>query len=178
MIGSVAKRASDADLRGRLVAIHLRHLQIHQHHVEWRRLRAVGQNLHRLASVVGDRHRSARAFQQFDGDLLVDLVVLGEKDARAAQPRRLLASAIAAGLPRPRSAKTFTSVSTIMDLVTGLTRKPSSCSRSASSRTSSRPNAVTSTMAGWMLSVSSLLMWRLACRPSMPGMRQSMKTMS
>ena len=37
---------------------------------------------------------------------------------------------------------------TIMDFVTGLTRKPSSCNRSASSRISSRPNAVTRTMAG------------------------------
>ena len=36
----------------------------------------------------------------------------------------------------------------VVDLVTGLTRKPSSCNRSASSRTSSRPNAVTSTIAG------------------------------
>ena len=63
---------------------------------------------------------------KFDRDLLVDLVVLGQQNARAAQPRRLLRSAA----PRPRrrrrpAAKTFTSVSTIMDLVTGLTRKPS-----------------------------------------------------
>ncbi len=37
-----------------------------------------------------------------------------------------------------------------MDFVTGFSRKPSSCSRSASSRTSSRPKAVTSTIAGRM----------------------------
>ncbi len=57
-------------------------------------------------------------------------------------------SAAALAVLAVRRANTLTSVSTIMDLVTGLTRKPSSCSRSASSRTSSRPKAVTSTMAG------------------------------
>src|SRR6266550_3462878 len=56
----------------------------------------------------------------------------------------------------PSCANTLTSVSMIMDLVTGLTRKPSNCNRSASSRTSSRPNAVTSTMAGGCFNVSSL----------------------
>ena len=74
-----------------LITVHHRHLQIHQHHVERRRLWTVGQNLHRLASVVGDRHRRARAFEQFDGDLLVDVVVLGQKNPRAAQAHGLLA---------------------------------------------------------------------------------------
>ena len=107
------------------------------------------QRLDGLASVVGDLHRGARAFEQLDRDLLVDLVVLGQEDARAAQPRLLFAvTRCAGGCRRRASAKTFTSVSTSIDLVTGLTRKPSSCSRSASSRTSSRPKAVTSTMAG------------------------------
>ena len=94
---------------------------------------------------------------------------------------RSRAACVSSAVPRrssPPAAKTLTSVSTIIDLVTGFSRNPSSCSRSASSRTSSRPNAVTSTIAGWCASVSSLLMCRLACRPSMPGIRQSMKTMS
>ena len=179
MMGRAANRASTTDLRRGLVPVHLRHLQVHQHQVERRRLRAIRQGLDRLASVVGDLHGGADAFEQLNRDLLVDLVVLGEQNARAQQPAcRFLRHRAAAASPSSGAANTLTSVSTSMDLVTGLTRKPSRPSRSASSRTSSRPNAVTITMAGCFGSVSSLLIWRLACRPSIPGMRQSMKTMS
>ena len=46
-------------------------------------MRAVRQNVHGFASVVGDGDGRARAFEQFHGDLLVDFVVLGEQDAAA-----------------------------------------------------------------------------------------------
>ena len=73
-----------------LVAVHLGHLEIHQHEIERGRLRAVRENLHRLAAVAGDAHGRAGAFEQLDRDLLVDLVVLDEEDSRAPEPARLL----------------------------------------------------------------------------------------
>ena len=68
--------------------------------------------------------------------------------------------------------------STSIDFVTGFRRKPSTWRFSASSRTSSRPNAVTMTTAGCLWSEASVLMIRVAWSPSMPGILQSMKTMS
>ena len=51
-------------------------------------------------------------------------------------------------------------------------------SRSASSRTSSRPKAVTITTAGFSWIAGSCLIRRVAVSPSTPGILQSMKTTS
>src|SRR5262249_22803270 len=155
------------------------HLEIHQHQIERRRLRALRQDLHCLAAVRRDPHGRAGTFEQLDRDLLIDLVVLARR-IRARRSRRScsFAGGLATAPPWRAPPKRFTSVSTIIDFVTGLTRKPSRWSRSASSRTSSRPNAVTSTIAGWCVSVSSLLIRRAVWNPSRSGIRQSMKTRS
>ena len=69
-----------------LMAVHHRHLEVHQDDVERGWLRAVEQLLDGFLTVVSHVHCGPRAFEQFHGDLLVDLVVLSEKDAGAAQP--------------------------------------------------------------------------------------------
>ena len=89
-----------------------------------------------------------------------------------------MASPLAAAVSPPDGVNSVTSVSTSIDFVTGFTRKASMFSRSASSRTSSRPNAVTITTMGWARIPGSPLMRRAACSPSMPGIFQSMKTTS
>ena len=72
-----------SDVLCRLVAIHLRHLQVHQHHVV-RRRHGLAQHLaDRLHAVVRHRHRGTHALQQLHGDLLVNLVVFGEQNAQA-----------------------------------------------------------------------------------------------
>jgi len=73
---------------GRLVAVHFRHLEIHQHQVERGWLRSAGQDLNGFASVVRYLHRGPLTFKQLGSDLLVDLVILGQKDPRAAQSGR------------------------------------------------------------------------------------------
>ncbi len=105
MIGSFAKRGVRADLHRGLVAVHHRHLQIHQHHVEARSARRE-QVVHRLLAVVGDVDRRADAFEQFHGDLLVDLVVFGQQNPRAAQSARV--AVVRAGVRpfRPSRART------------------------------------------------------------------------
>ena len=145
--------AVGTDVRRRLIAIHLGHLQIHEDHVVGGRVRPPQQRLDGFAAVVRDVHRGAGAFEQFDGDLLVDVVVLGQKDARAeehpsARRRRPASEPFPS---RPRWRRRRPALSTSIDLVTGLTRKPSRWSASASSRTSSRPKAVTMMIAGWLL---------------------------
>ena len=69
------------DLRGRLMAVHHGHLQVHEHHVVGGRNRPAEQLVGGLLSVVGDVDLRPDPFQQFDGDLLVDVVVLDEEDA-------------------------------------------------------------------------------------------------
>ena len=110
---------------------------------KWRRLARRFQQGDALASVGSDRDLRAHALDQLGRDLLVDLVVLEQQHPQAVRTGcpcstpPPLAAAVSA-LPGLNS---VTSVSTSIDFVTGFSRKPSMFSRSASSRTSSRPNA-------------------------------------
>ena len=77
------------DFPGRLVSIHFRHLNVHQHHVKIRRHRLLQHLADRLQAVVSHLNRCAHALQQLHGDLLVDLVVFGQKNPHAPQPVRM-----------------------------------------------------------------------------------------
>ena len=81
----LGEAAVSANARRSLVTVHLGHLQIHQHHVVWRRRRTLKQDVYSLAAIVRHINRRARALQEFDSDLLIDLVVFGEQDAGAAK---------------------------------------------------------------------------------------------
>ena len=72
---------------GRLVAVHHRHLQVHQHdRIETRRM---GTNaFQRLLSVVGHLHLRLPAFEQLHRELLVDRVVFHQQHAQARQVGR------------------------------------------------------------------------------------------
>ena len=70
-------RLAGPDRGGRLEAVHLRHLHVHQHGVE--RL-AVVQGRQRLAAVADDHDLMAPLLQQADRQPLVDRVVLGQQE--------------------------------------------------------------------------------------------------
>ncbi len=63
----------------RLEAVHLRHLHIHEHHVEVTGL----ERRDRLAAIGGDHHRMAHALEHAAGHLLVHGMVLGQQDAQS-----------------------------------------------------------------------------------------------
>ena len=65
------------------VAIHFRHLQIHEHDVERRRPVAFRQDTHCFATMIGDSYDSARALQKLSGNLLVHFVVFDQKNSNA-----------------------------------------------------------------------------------------------
>ncbi len=67
-----------ANRRRRLEAVHLRHLNVHQHQIE----RRVLQRLHRFPAVACDRRRVAPLFQDAYRQPLVYRVVLGNKDTQ------------------------------------------------------------------------------------------------
>ena len=62
-------------------AIHHRHLNVHQDHVKRRRLAVLGEELDRLAAVIGNGDDGAGALQEFSRDLLVHFVVFDQQDA-------------------------------------------------------------------------------------------------
>ena len=68
-----------ADLGGRLEAVHLRHLHVHQH----RRVRDRFQRGHGLAPVADDVHATAQLLQHAPRDQLIDAGVLGHQHERA-----------------------------------------------------------------------------------------------
>ncbi len=84
-----------ADSDGRLVAVHDRHLHVHQHDIERGRV-TFRDFLDRLAAVVDDFDLSIDLGQKFDGDLLVDLVVFGQQNANAAHIGKVLALSVGA----------------------------------------------------------------------------------
>ena len=66
--------------------VHHRHLHVHQHQVvRCLRLLRARHHVHRLLAVGGQIDQEVFRLQHFGGDLLVDLVVLHQQDARAAQ---------------------------------------------------------------------------------------------
>ena len=65
---------------GRFKSVHDRHLHVHQHHVERRGFGHADGNL----AVVCNFDYQAGINQYFGRDLLVDLVVFGQQNARAA----------------------------------------------------------------------------------------------
>ena len=71
------------DELGRLNAAHLWHLKIHQHQVATPWL--TEQRLQRLPAVPRDHQRCPHPLQEFDGDLLVDFIVLSQKNPRPSQ---------------------------------------------------------------------------------------------
>ena len=147
MIGSGVETRLGADLRRRLIAVHLRHLQVHQHDVEWRRPRTRQQPLDRFRPLFATVDRRARAFQQLDRDLLVDLVVLDQQDPRTRSRSAVSWLVRRAATRRPARLARAKSVHERVDQHRPghrLDQEAVELSiRSASSRTSSRPNAVT-----------------------------------
>lgn len=73
-----------ADFGGRLIAVHLGHLNIHQEQVELART----QFLDGDAAIVGDRDVRAGLFENLLGDLLVDGIVLRQQEPSAAKGRQ------------------------------------------------------------------------------------------
>ena len=80
-------RASQARLRPnklrRRVAIHLRHLQIHEHDVKRRGIFAFRQDAHCFATVIGDSYGGARALEKLRRDLLVYFVIFDQENPNA-----------------------------------------------------------------------------------------------
>ena len=70
----------EADTPCRFEAVHHRHVQIHQHGVEF----AVLHRVQRLLAVAGQRYGEAALAEEFLRHLLIQLVVFDEQDARAA----------------------------------------------------------------------------------------------
>ena len=165
---------------GRRVAVHLRHLQVHQDDVEvgggcgpfWSSSTA-------CRPCGGNRDCGSLAFQQFLRDLLVHFVVFDQQDANAGCFSTSPRSPRDAGRRR-RSAepppKRSISVSYSIEALTGFNRNASMPTCSACAAISSRPNAVTMTMRGLCFSRASRWMIALACRPSIPGICQSIRT--
>ena len=181
MIGSFAKRGVGADLRRGLVAVHLGHLRCPSAPRRRAPGRAPRQSLTASRPLLATVDLRAHALEQLDRDLLVDLVVLGQQDPHAVQPAAVLSAA--ARWRRPSSAlagaNSVTSVSTSIDLRDRLDQEAVDARAfSASSRTSSRPNAVTMTTPGLLLRAAVLLDPARGLEPSMPGIFQSMKTTS
>ena len=76
------------DESGRLVAVHLRHLDIHQHQIET--LAPFNHHPHRFAAVNRHLDQSTGPAEEAAGELPVDLVILHQQDAHPCQvlPRR------------------------------------------------------------------------------------------
>ena len=68
----------------RLVAVHHRHLQVHQHDRVMRRRMGIDA-CDRLLSVVGDVHVHMPAFQKLDGKLLVERIVFDQQHPQSAK---------------------------------------------------------------------------------------------
>ncbi len=81
---ALVEQAADGG-RG-LVAVHDRHLAVHQHQVE----AAAGGDLDRLRAVVGDLPPQAQLVEHRLGDALVDRVVLDQQDAAGQAARQAL----------------------------------------------------------------------------------------
>jgi hypothetical protein len=73
---------SPADGTGRFVAVHDRHLAIHQHAIEER---IVLQYFQRLLAIAGPHHFDAGTAQQVLRQFAIELVVLDQQDAAAHQ---------------------------------------------------------------------------------------------
>jgi hypothetical protein len=86
-----------AQQRGGLVAVHHRHLAVHQDGVEGLR----GRQREGFLAVLGDGHREAQLLQHRAGELLVDRVVLGQQHVAVEQAAGGLAVG-AAGARPPR----------------------------------------------------------------------------
>lgn len=81
---AVIARAA-ADGAGRVVAIHPRHLNVHEHHVVIS-VGAVSQTIHRLNAVPRAIDRQPAHFQQFCGNLGIELIVLYQQHAPPGLP--------------------------------------------------------------------------------------------
>jgi hypothetical protein len=79
-IGTVFLCASGADGAGRLEAVHVRHLHVHQDQV----VGGGASLVEGLAAIDGDIDGQLRAVQQVERDLAVDRVVFGQQQAGAA----------------------------------------------------------------------------------------------
>ena len=88
-----------AQICGRLVAVHVGHLAVHQDGVVALR----GERLERLAPVADDVGATAAALERADGDDLVDGAVLGDQhERRRTAPRRTGGAFISRGFLRRR----------------------------------------------------------------------------
>lgn len=81
---AVIARAA-ADGAGRVVAIHPRHLNVHERHVVIS-VGAVSQTIHRLNAVPSAIDRQPAHFQQFCGNLGIELIVLYQQHAPPGLP--------------------------------------------------------------------------------------------
>jgi hypothetical protein len=87
-----------AQQRGGLVAVHHRHLAVHQDGVEGLR----GRQREGFLAVLGDGHREAQLLQHRAGELLVDRVVLGQQHMAVEQAAGAGLAVGAAGARPPR----------------------------------------------------------------------------
>ena len=67
------------------MSVHHGHLQVHEDNVIGGRDRPAQQCIDSFPSVIGDIDFRPDAFQQLDGDLLIDVVVLDEKNPQTGQ---------------------------------------------------------------------------------------------
>ncbi len=101
MIGRWRPAPAPADLGGRLVAVELRHLAVHQH----RRVVGARSRGNRLASVADDVGAEAQLVEQAHSEQLVDRAVLGHEHDRRLRGQIAERVALAAGdAPRRRFA--------------------------------------------------------------------------
>ena len=80
------------------MAVHDRHLQVHQHQRPGQGIGGGGQAVQGLLAVVGDVDAEADRLQEFDGDLLVDRVVLDQQHPQAQTAEGLTAGRLLAFL--------------------------------------------------------------------------------
>ena len=137
------------------------------------------EHLARLAAVAGDVTVDARALQQLEGDLLVDLIVLHKEHPCALGRARASLLSFGAFLMAGTTsgAKACNMASTSVDGVTGFTRKSAApaCSARALSP-SPPPDALRTNTTGGFFKAPLAAIRRVASIPSIPGIFQSIRT--
>ena len=83
--GQVVETGVGTEFRGRLITVHFGHLKVHQDYIEWRGLRAIGEDAPCFEAIIGDFDGGTDTFEKFEGDLLVNFVVFDQENARVTE---------------------------------------------------------------------------------------------